>query len=73
MFVLKVVELLRGHSPALESHEDYEVETKQLTGYSSLMTFELKDAHFETVKAVVNKVKACYRLENVFLVLVQEI
>jgi cystathionine beta-lyase/cystathionine gamma-synthase len=49
--------IAKVHYPALESHEDYELGTRQLTGYSGLMTFELKDAYFEAIKAVVNKVK----------------
>lgn len=42
------------HYPGLQSHPDYELGRTQLSGYSGLMCFELKEAHFEQVKKVLN-------------------
>jgi cystathionine beta-lyase/cystathionine gamma-synthase len=47
----------RVNYPGLPSQRHSELSKKQLTGFSGLMTFELKNAQFEKVKAVLNKVK----------------
>ncbi|WP_066048050.1 trans-sulfuration enzyme family protein [Robertmurraya korlensis] len=43
--------------PGLPHSQDNPLVQKQLTGFSGLLTFELKDATFEKVKEVINKVK----------------
>jgi cystathionine beta-lyase/cystathionine gamma-synthase len=60
----KVAEFLEKHPkvervnfPGLESHPDYHLGKSQLTGYSGLMSMELKEAHFNRVKTVINKMK----------------
>ena len=60
----KVAEFLENHPkvervnfPGLESHPDYHLGKSQLTGYSGLMSIELKEAHFNRVKTVINKMK----------------
>jgi cystathionine beta-lyase/cystathionine gamma-synthase len=60
----KVAEFLENHPkvervnfPGLESHPDYQLGKSQLTGYSGLMSMELKEAHFNRVKTVINKMK----------------
>lgn len=60
----KVAEFLENHPkvervnfPGLESHPDYQLGKSQLTGYSGLMSIELKEAHFNRVKTVINKMK----------------
>jgi cystathionine beta-lyase/cystathionine gamma-synthase len=60
----KVAEFLQSHSkiakvnfPGLQSHPDYQLGKRQLTGYSGLMSIELKDASFEQVKNVINNLK----------------
>jgi cystathionine beta-lyase/cystathionine gamma-synthase len=47
----------RVNYPGLPPSRDSELSKKQLTGFSGLMTFELKDARYEAVKDVINKVK----------------
>ncbi|MFB1098720.1 PLP-dependent aspartate aminotransferase family protein [Terribacillus sp. JSM ZJ617] len=61
---LKVAKFLDSHSaveavhyPGLPSHPDYELGQRQLTGYSGLLSFTLKNATYETVKEVINKAK----------------
>ncbi|MGV3466403.1 MAG: trans-sulfuration enzyme family protein, partial [Heyndrickxia sp.] len=61
---LKVAQFLEGHSsvkkvnyPGLESFPDYELGRQQLKGYSGLMSFELKDNSFESVRKVMNSLK----------------
>lgn len=61
---MKVVDFLvshpaveRVHYPGHPSHPDYELGRKLLLGYTGLMTFELRNATFEAVKAVINNVK----------------
>ncbi|OLS38480.1 methionine gamma-lyase [Bacillus sp. MRMR6] len=61
---IKVAEFLEQHPrvekvnfPGLASHPDFELGRKQLSGYSGLMSFELKDAHFDQVKQVINKME----------------
>lgn len=58
----RVAEFLQQHPtvakvnfPGLESHPDYHLGKHQLTGYSGLMSFELKDAHFQNLKTIINK------------------
>ncbi|MED4227742.1 aminotransferase class I/II-fold pyridoxal phosphate-dependent enzyme [Neobacillus cucumis] len=46
------------HFPGLETHSDYLLGKKLLTGYSGLMSFELREAHYCQVEKVVNKLKA---------------
>ena len=60
----KVANFLESHStveavhfPGLQSHPDYELGQRQLTGYSGLLSFSLKDATYATVKKVINKTK----------------
>jgi cystathionine beta-lyase/cystathionine gamma-synthase len=60
----KVAEFLEEHPrvekvnfPGLASHPDFELGKKQLLGYSGLMSFELKDAHYEQVKQVINRME----------------
>jgi len=62
---LKVAKYLESHPkvakvnfPGLESHPDYELGKKQLTGYSGLMTFELTEANYRQVEKVINKLTA---------------
>lgn len=43
--------------PGLESHPDYYLGKKQLTGYSGLMSIELNESNFNYVKKVINKLK----------------
>ncbi|MBT2650081.1 aminotransferase class I/II-fold pyridoxal phosphate-dependent enzyme [Bacillus sp. ISL-34] len=47
----------RVNYPGLRSQRNLELNNKQLTGFSGLMTFELINANYEAVKAVINKVK----------------
>ncbi|PAD21953.1 trans-sulfuration enzyme family protein [Terribacillus saccharophilus] len=61
---LKVAKFLESHSaveavhyPGLPSHPDYGLGQRQLTGYSGLLSFTLKNATYETVKEVINKTK----------------
>ena len=61
---LKVAQFLQRHPkvakvnyPGLPGHADYELGKKQLTGYSGLMSFELKEANYENVRNVINKMK----------------
>ncbi|MFL6518525.1 MAG: trans-sulfuration enzyme family protein, partial [Bacillus sp. (in: firmicutes)] len=56
---LKVAGFLQNHPkvakvnfPGLETHPDYELGKRQLTGYSGLMSIELKEANFNHVKTV---------------------
>ena len=44
--------------PGVESHPDYELGKRQLSGYSGLMTMELKEADYKHVEKVINKMKA---------------
>lgn len=60
----KVAEFLQNHPkvakvnfPGLESHPDYQLGKRQLTGYSGLMSIELKEASFDQVKNVINNLK----------------
>ncbi|MBM7651892.1 trans-sulfuration enzyme family protein [Neobacillus cucumis] len=46
------------HFPGLATHSDYLLGKKLLTGYSGLMSFELREAHYRQVEKVVNKLKA---------------
>lgn len=43
--------------PGLESHPNYELGKKQLTGYSGLMSFELHQSSFEAVAKVIDSLK----------------
>ncbi len=59
---LKVAKFLESHSaveavhyPGLPYHPDYELGQRQLTGYSGLLSFTLKNATYGTVKEVINK------------------
>lgn len=45
------------HYPGLEYHPDYQLGKKQLSGYSGLMSMELKEANFKSVKKVINKLR----------------
>jgi cystathionine beta-lyase len=58
---LKVAHFLQDHPavrkvnyPALETHPNYELGKRQLTGYSGLMSFELHQESFENVANVIN-------------------
>ncbi|MFS0597192.1 aminotransferase class I/II-fold pyridoxal phosphate-dependent enzyme [Peribacillus frigoritolerans] len=60
----QIANFLSSHSavakvnyPGLRSKHNSELNNKQLTGFSGLMTFELKNANYETVKAVINKMR----------------
>jgi cystathionine beta-lyase len=62
---LKVAKYLESHPkvakvnfPGLESHPDYELGKKQLTGYSGLMSMELTEANYRQVEKVINKMTA---------------
>jgi len=62
---LKVAEFLEAHPkvskvnyPGLESHPDYELGKKQLSGYSGLMSIELSEDVYSQVEKVINKMKA---------------
>jgi cystathionine beta-lyase len=61
---LKIARFLHNHPkvekanfPGLETHPDYQLGKSQLAGYSGLMSIELKQADFNHVKAVINKLK----------------
>ncbi|MBM6616571.1 trans-sulfuration enzyme family protein [Bacillus suaedaesalsae] len=61
---MKVATFLETHPavekvnyPGLPPVRDSELRTKQLSGFSGLMTFELRDANYEAIKRVINKVK----------------
>jgi cystathionine beta-lyase len=61
---LEVARFLESHPqvsrvnyPALKSHPDYELGRRQLTGYSGLMSFELKNASYEAVRDVINRLE----------------
>lgn len=60
----KIAHMLANHPaikkvnyPGLPSHPHYELGKKQLCGYSGLLSFELQDDSFETVKRVINELK----------------
>jgi cystathionine beta-lyase/cystathionine gamma-synthase len=61
---LKVARFLHNHPkvgkvnfPGLDTHSDYHLGKSQLSGYSGLMSIELKQADFNHVKAVISKMK----------------
>lgn len=61
---LKVAQFLENHPsvkgvnyPGLKSSPDYELGKQQLKGYSGLMSFELADNSFESVRKVINSLK----------------
>jgi cystathionine beta-lyase len=61
---MKVAHFLQEHPavrkvnfPGLETHPDYELGKQQLTGYSSLMSFELHQSSFDAVKKVIDSLK----------------
>ncbi|AEI43978.1 trans-sulfuration enzyme family protein [Paenibacillus mucilaginosus] len=61
---LAVARALEGHPmiarvnhPGLPSHPDYELGTRVLKGYSGVFSIELKDARFERVAEVINRMK----------------
>ena len=61
---LKVAEFLEKHPkvvrvihPGLPSHPQYELAKKQMTGYGSTFSFEMKS--FESAKILMEKVKLC--------------
>ncbi len=43
--------------PGLPSHPDYKLGQEQLTGYSGLLSFELKTPTFDAIKRVINKLR----------------
>ena len=43
--------------PGLKSFPQYELAKKQMTGYSSLLSFELNSEHLEAIKKFVNSLK----------------
>jgi len=43
--------------PGLESHPDYELGKRQLSGYSGLMSIELKEAQYQQVEKVINRMR----------------
>ncbi|MDW7617179.1 aminotransferase class I/II-fold pyridoxal phosphate-dependent enzyme [Peribacillus simplex] len=47
----------RVNYPGLHSPRNTEINNQQLTGFSGLLTFELKSANYEAVKTVINKVR----------------
>jgi cystathionine beta-lyase len=47
----------RVHYPGLENSPDYELGTKQLKGYSGLLSFELANNSFESVRTFINHLK----------------
>ncbi|MDM5294680.1 aminotransferase class I/II-fold pyridoxal phosphate-dependent enzyme [Peribacillus simplex] len=47
----------RVNYPGLRSPRNTEINNQQLTGFSGLLTFELKIANYEAVKEVINKVR----------------
>jgi cystathionine beta-lyase/cystathionine gamma-synthase len=61
---IKVARFLHSHPkvakanfPGLETHPDYQLGKIQLSGYSGLMSIELKQDDFNHVKAMINKMK----------------
>ncbi|WP_426446586.1 trans-sulfuration enzyme family protein [Paenibacillus sp. S-38] len=61
---LAVARALEGHPaiarvnhPGLPSHPDYELGKRVLKGYSGVFSIELKDARFERVAEVINRMK----------------
>lgn len=61
---LKIAKFLHNHPkvekvnfPGLEGHPDYQLGKSQLSGYSGLMSIELKQADFNYIIAVINKMK----------------
>ena len=61
---LKIATFLENHPsvkkvnyPGLKSSPDYELGTKQLKGYSGLLSFELANNSFESVRKVINNLK----------------
>lgn len=61
---LKIATFLEDHPavkkvnyPGLKSSPDYELGTKQLKGYSGLLSFELANNSFESVRKVINQLK----------------
>jgi cystathionine beta-lyase len=61
---LKVAEFLSTHPkiervnfPGLPTHPDHQLAKDQFTGFSGLMSIELKDATFNAVKTIINKMK----------------
>jgi cystathionine beta-lyase len=61
---LKVAEFLSEHPkvekvnyPGLPTHPDYQLAQSQFTGFSGLMSIELKEANFNAVKTIINKMK----------------
>jgi cystathionine beta-lyase len=61
---LKVAEFLNDHPkvervnyPGLPAHPDHQLAKSQLTGFSGLMSIELKEANFNAVKTMINKMK----------------
>ncbi|WP_462409580.1 trans-sulfuration enzyme family protein [Neobacillus sp. Marseille-QA0830] len=43
------------HYPALTSHPDYELGKKQLTGYTGVFSFDIKNGTYEVVKGIIDK------------------
>ncbi|MFL6561544.1 MAG: trans-sulfuration enzyme family protein [Bacillus sp. (in: firmicutes)] len=54
-FLLNHPKVEKVNFPGLESHPDFQLSKRQLTGYSGLMSMELKEANFNNVKKVINK------------------
>ncbi|RFU64435.1 aminotransferase class I/II-fold pyridoxal phosphate-dependent enzyme [Peribacillus saganii] len=61
---LKIASFLESHPavekvnyPGLPSHPDYQLSKEQMTGYTGLMSFQLKQGTYEAVRDVINKMK----------------
>ncbi|MDP4087257.1 MAG: PLP-dependent aspartate aminotransferase family protein [Bacillota bacterium] len=61
---LKIASFLKNHPsvkkvnyPGLKNSPDYELGKQQLTGYSGLMSFELENNSYESVRKVINRLK----------------
>ncbi|RFU68214.1 PLP-dependent aspartate aminotransferase family protein [Bacillus sp. V59.32b] len=58
---IKIAEFLESHPavktvhyPGIPSHPDYQLGKRQLSGYSGLMGFDLKEEHYDAVKEVID-------------------
>ncbi|MBS4217469.1 aminotransferase class I/II-fold pyridoxal phosphate-dependent enzyme [Bacillus sp. FJAT-49711] len=56
-FLEKHPAIKKVNYPGLESHPDYQLGKKMLTGYSGLLSFEIKNNKFSDVKNVIDSLK----------------
>lgn len=57
-FLINHPKINKVHYPGLQTHPDYFLGKKQLSGYSGLLSFELKDAGYKEVVRIINKFKS---------------